>query len=112
MGMDVYGKKPSSEAGKYFRNNIWWWDPLARYILEHVPPEITGRCKHWYSNDGDGLDAADALKLAQCLREQIANGACEEYADGVGHDSFAVDNVEGSVPSLKLAGALKSGNSE
>lgn len=24
MGMDVYGKAPSSQTGEYFRNNIWW----------------------------------------------------------------------------------------
>jgi hypothetical protein len=29
MGMDVYGKEPKSDKGEYFRNNVWWWRPLA-----------------------------------------------------------------------------------
>jgi hypothetical protein len=25
MGMDIYGRNPTSEAGKYFQANIWSW---------------------------------------------------------------------------------------
>ncbi len=34
MGMDVYGRKPSSEAGKYFRANVWSWRPIHALIYE------------------------------------------------------------------------------
>jgi hypothetical protein len=27
--------------GIYFRNNVWWWRPLAQYVLEHTKV-ITG----------------------------------------------------------------------
>ncbi|QOR55575.1 MAG: hypothetical protein UMS36scaffold28_65 [Phage 59_13] len=30
MGMDVYGVKPKSKQGEYFRNNVWSWRPLWR----------------------------------------------------------------------------------
>jgi hypothetical protein len=36
MGMDVYGKAPTVEEGKYFRNNLWWWRPLWTYVEEVV----------------------------------------------------------------------------
>jgi hypothetical protein len=34
MGMDVYGKNPSSEAGKYFRANVWSWRPIHALIVQ------------------------------------------------------------------------------
>ncbi len=63
MGMDVYGKKPKNEAGKYFRNNVWWWHPLADYIIEQHP-DLAAGCEYWHSNDGGGLNARKAVKLA------------------------------------------------
>lgn len=32
MGMDVSGINPTTEAGKYFRANVWSWRPLASLI--------------------------------------------------------------------------------
>jgi hypothetical protein len=32
MGMDVYGKKPTTEEGKYFHNSASSWHPLASYL--------------------------------------------------------------------------------
>jgi hypothetical protein len=78
MGMDVYGKKPTLEEGKYFRNNVWFWRPLADYCQE-VAPEICAACKYWQSNDGDGLDAAGAMALAAVLEAEIDSGRCAAY---------------------------------
>jgi hypothetical protein len=77
MGMDVYGKKPTAPAGKYFRNSVWSWRPLAGYIAM-VAPEIAAECKYWQSNDGDGLGARSAKKLADILDEEIRSGRCAE----------------------------------
>ena len=73
MGMDVYGKSASAKEGEYFCNNCWWWRPLARYAVE-VAPEVTAACTHWQSNDGDGLDADGAVKLADALQAEIDAG--------------------------------------
>lgn len=73
MGMDVYGKAAKSETGKYFRNNAWWWRPLARYCAE-IAPEVTSACTYWQSNDGDGLDAEASAKLADALQAEIDAG--------------------------------------
>lgn len=78
MGMDVYGKSPTTEEGKYFCNNVWWWRPLADYVIE-VAPEIAARCKHWQSNDGDGLDAEGAAALADKLHGEIESGRALAY---------------------------------
>jgi hypothetical protein len=78
MGMDVFGKSATIEAGKYFRNNVWWWRPLADYARE-VAPEITGACKHWQTNDGDGLDAAASIALADKLQAEIDSGRTATY---------------------------------
>jgi hypothetical protein len=80
MGMDVSGKNPTTEAGAYFRNNVWWWRPLAEYVCE-VAPDITAACEYWGSNDGGGLEEDDAKELAAALREEIASGRCKEYAE-------------------------------
>lgn len=78
MGMDVYGREPDDEAGRYFRNNIWWWKPLADYITGNHA-DIAERCAYWYTNDGDGLDRESSLELARRLRGDLADGRVETY---------------------------------
>lgn len=73
MGMDVYGRKPTAEVGKYFRNNVWWWRPLAD-LCQAMAPDVCKACKHWQSNDGDGLDKNHALALAAVLESRLADG--------------------------------------
>jgi hypothetical protein len=81
MGMDVYGKAATTEAGTYFRNNVWSWRPLADFILETAPADLTEGCAYWHSNDGDGLDEETSRKLAVFLRHQIETGAAQNYID-------------------------------
>lgn len=73
MGMDVYGQAPTSDAGKYFRNNVWWWRPLAD-LCQALAPQVCSACEHWQSNDGDGLDADGAAALAAVLEARLADG--------------------------------------
>ena len=80
MGMDVFGKNATTEAGGYFRNNVWWWRPLADFLTTTYP-ELTSGCTYWHSNDGDGLDAAGAIALADALDRDLANGRVTAYAD-------------------------------
>ena len=40
MGMDVYGKSPTTEVGAYFRKTIWGWHPLWDMCTDLSP----GRC--------------------------------------------------------------------
>ena len=78
MGMDVYGKKPSSRTGEYFRRNVWGWRPLWDYV-ENQHPEIAELVQYPQSNDGDGLGARDSKKLAKLLMADYESGKVEEY---------------------------------
>lgn len=78
MGMDVYGKNPTSEVGEYFRRNVWGWHPLWDYV-ENVYPEIAQLVTHAHSNDGDGLGARDSKKLAKLLMEDYESGKVAVY---------------------------------
>ncbi len=70
MGMDVFGREPKNETGKYFRNNVWYWRPLAE-LCQGLAPEICKACRYWQSNDGDGLDEAGAEALAASLAVEL-----------------------------------------
>ena len=84
MGMDVYGKKPKSEVGEYFRNNVWWWHPLWDFCVDNFP-ELAGKVKEGHSNSGDGLGARDSKALAKGIIELINNGQAQKYVDDRNH---------------------------
>lgn len=77
MGMDVYGVK---NPDAYFRNNVWAWRPLATLIVEKYP-DIAKTCEHWFTNDGDGLDEENSLKLADALEADLNNGVIQQEQD-------------------------------
>lgn len=79
MGMDVYGKKPASPKGEYFRNNVWYWHPLWDFCLDNF--EIANKVKNGHTNSGDGLGARDAKTIAKGIKTMIANGDAQRYID-------------------------------
>lgn len=76
--MDVYGLKPKTEKGEYFRNNVWWWHPLWDFC-EYLAPEIASKVKLAHENSGDGLNASDSRKLGFHLKDSLANNKAESY---------------------------------
>lgn len=78
MGMDVYGKNPTSEKGGYFRNNLWYWRPLWSYCL-HKHGDLCDKVEGAQYNDGDGLDADDARTLGERLLADVADGTVAAY---------------------------------
>ena len=82
MGMDVSGKKPVSQTGSYFRNNCWWWRPLWNYCHHVAPDLITDDLfKSGGYNDGAGLDAKGAAKLAIILEAKLADGHTKHWEE-------------------------------
>src|SRR5882724_1576204 len=105
MGMDVYGKAPKSEQGKYFRRNVWGWHPLADYC-QKVAPEICSRCESWHTNDGEGLNEADALLLAMALQAQVNTNACLMYQQR-STERFEVETVIEFIAFLRDSGGFE-----
>ena len=80
MGMDVSGKAPVNEAGEYLRRSVWGWHPLADYIITQHP-DLAVKVEYWHTNDGDGLDAADALELGTRMLRECEDGTAQAYVD-------------------------------
>lgn len=76
MGMDVYGKNPTSEAGDYFRANIWSWSPILERIAATgvLPEQMVAEMGY---NSGAGPDAVLAGVLADAL-EAMVRGADDD----------------------------------
>lgn len=78
MGMDVLGKRPKSEAGKYFGRTNHRWGPIADFVLS-LAIDDTSDGKYWYSNDGSGLDAKEADILAERLTTLLKSDEAQEF---------------------------------
>jgi DnaJ-class molecular chaperone len=80
MGFDVYGKAARSEKGEYFRNNVWWWRPLAEYVLGSVEMSQEEQ-EEWHSNSGQKVSAKTASRIADRLCALIASGETAQYQE-------------------------------
>jgi hypothetical protein len=109
MGMDVCGKAPRSQQGEYFRNNIWWWHPLADFCLQ-LAPEVCAPCRYWHSNDGDGLDNDGAIALSLSLQAAVNTNAAmmhqRKVERGDSEGPFSVENVISFIAFLRDCGGF------
>ena len=92
MGMDVFGVAPKSEAGKYFRANIWSWRPIHELIEKAnvLPPDLV---YHMGFNDGYGPDEQQSLLLAAQM-ETMLDGMDDD------HTFMLTDEIDGPVAAL------------
>ena len=82
MGMDISGKNPVSKTGSYFRNNVWWWRPLWNYCHHVAPDLIDGDLfSSGGYNEGAGLNAKSAAKLAIILETKLAEGHTKHWEE-------------------------------
>ena len=75
-------KFEEQNKGVYFRNNVWWWRPLAQYVLEHTkvitdPKKIEG----FGYNDGVEIDEEEAVQIAKQLKHLIKTGHTKKYEE-------------------------------
>ena len=72
--------KYQSQAGTYFRNNIWWWRPLAHYVLEYTKVIDDNKKKYWAYNDHHIVNDKDAQEIAKQLKYLIKSGHTKGFA--------------------------------
>ena len=64
-----------TNKGYYFRNNVWWWRPLADYVLEVTEGMFTDDEKaEWHNNGGFEVSEKQALTIANLLEESVKIG--------------------------------------
>jgi len=65
-------------AGVYFRNNCWWWRPLANLIIEKNDWLTSEQQEHLHNNSGFEFSEYEALEIAKTLRSTLRSGEAKE----------------------------------
>jgi len=74
-------KFETENVGYYFRNNVWWWRPLAQYVLVLMSNDFTeDEQKYWHHNDGFKVNDQKAKKIADRLEQELNTGRVSERA--------------------------------
>ena len=82
MGFDLMSTGDhKTSKGEYFRNNVWWWRPLAQYVIEHTNCVAEKDAERWAYNDNHHVYADEAKAIAKQLKHLIATGHVKKYAE-------------------------------
>ena len=79
---DKYWEKQdayTSQSGTYFRNNVWWWRPLADYVLKFTKVIPEDQQEAWSYNDCTEISQQDAEMISQQLDYLIKSGHAKRY---------------------------------
>jgi len=68
----------TKNAGVYFRNNCWWWRPLAYFITEHCDWLTTEQNERLQDNSGFEFSPDEAGTIADTLQKKVDDGTAEE----------------------------------
>tara|TARA_R100001510_G_scaffold57704_1_gene67014 strand:+ start:1907 stop:2500 length:594 start_codon:yes stop_codon:yes gene_type:complete len=72
-------KFEEENPGYYFRNNVWWWRPLANLIHAKCNNLLSDeQMEGLYHNNGTEFDEDTALAIARRLSNLIKNGYVAE----------------------------------
>ena len=75
-------KFEEENPGYYFRNNVWWWRPLADFVLWLADEELGDKDREgWHNNGGHRVDEKTAIKIADLLEEAIKQGAVQKMEE-------------------------------
>lgn len=77
MGFDLYGRKAKNKKGEYFRNNVWWWRPLAAFVLSNI--ELPEKQQDWFMNNGCQVSKLSAEKIAKEMQKLVDSGDADKY---------------------------------
>ena len=75
-------KFEEENPGYYFRNNVWWWRPLADFVLWLADEEFTEEERsRWHDNGGYRVDEKKAKVIAELLEASIDEGIAKRMED-------------------------------
>jgi len=73
-----------ANPGYYFRNNVWWWRPLAELIHDKCGDLLSERQKEGlHNNSGTEFDDDTALAIANRLSSLIKDGYVSELEESI-----------------------------
>ena len=96
MGVDISGRKPTTNEGDYFRSNWWGWRPI-NYICQLAAEQSKLKIdfSYWGSNDGKGLRTQKQCdKLADAIELLLSNSP--NYNEYMVDESDRIQIVLGS----------------
>ena len=80
MGFDISSTgNHKTSKGEFFRNNVWWWRPLAQYIIDHTNCVSEKDAEKWGYNDGHEVSEEEAKAIAKQLRHLIKTGHAKKH---------------------------------
>jgi len=68
----------NKNAGVYFRNNCWWWRPLADLIINKCDWLTEEQQQRLHDNSGFEFSEYEALEIAKVLRSTLRSGEAKE----------------------------------
>ena len=68
----------TKNAGVYFRNNCWWWRPLANFMIENCDWLTQEQQARLHDNSGFEFSEDEALSIADTLQKKVDDGTAEE----------------------------------
>ena len=67
----------TKNAGVYFRNNCWWWRPLADFMIAHCDWLTQEQKKRLHDNSGFKFSEDEALSIADTLQQKVDEGTAD-----------------------------------
>ena len=67
----------NKNAGVYFRNNCWWWRPLANFIIENCDWLTQEQQARLHDNSGFEFSHHEAGTIADTLQKKVEDGTAK-----------------------------------
>ena len=71
----------NKNAGTYFRNNCWWWRPLADLIIKKCDWITQEQQQRLHDNSGFEFSEHEALTIAKTLRSTLRSGEAKQVEE-------------------------------
>ena len=68
-----------NQSGIYFRNNVWWWRPLAEYVLKYTKVIPEHEHESWHYNDCYEVSKQYAEMISKQLNHLIKSGHTKQF---------------------------------